>query len=129
MTVRLSPQLKNQYDQLVQAEQRIRSFTTQREQWELQKASIENAVNELTAVKEKDPNTAVYKNAGAVLIKVPDIDKVMEELKEKKELLEMRIKTVTKQLERISQQYESMKEKFSQAVQQMNQPQDFQAPM
>jgi len=124
--IKLPPQLKNQYDQLVETEQRLRSFTAQKSQWEMQKASIENSIAELETAKQTNPDTPIYKNAGAILIKVNSIDKILEELKEKNELLDMRMKTVTKQIERISEQYESMKDKFQKAIQQMSQSPDFQ---
>ncbi|MBD3230655.1 MAG: hypothetical protein GF329_20920 [Candidatus Lokiarchaeota archaeon] len=127
--MRLPPQLKNQYEQLIQTEQRIRQFNSQRNQWELQKATIENAITELEKAQEENPEVEIYKNAGAILIQTPDLEKVLEELKEKEELLTMRLKTVTKQIERVSQQYEQMKQKFQQSVQQMSQGQNFQAPM
>ncbi|MHA1231897.1 MAG: prefoldin subunit [Candidatus Helarchaeota archaeon] len=127
--IRLPPQLKNQYEQLVQTEQRLMTITSQKTNWERQKLSIENAISELEAALEKDPNAEVYKSAGAVLIKVLDVKKVLEELKEKEELISMRLKTVNKQIERIKQQYDSMKEKFQQSLQQFSQSQDFQSPM
>ncbi|MHA1694720.1 MAG: prefoldin subunit beta [Candidatus Helarchaeota archaeon] len=127
--MKLPPQLKNQYEQLIQTEQRIRTFNSQKSQWEIQKATIENAISELETTKEKNPNTEVYKNAGAILIKVNDIDKAIQDLKEKEELLNMRLKTVNKQIERINQQYEAMKDKFQKSIQQFTQPQDFQNPM
>ncbi|TFF88670.1 MAG: hypothetical protein EU549_02580 [Promethearchaeota archaeon] len=127
--MRLPPQLKNQYDQLIQTEQRIRQFNSQRNQWELQKATLENAISELEEAKEKNPDVEIYKNAGAILIESPNIDELLEELKEKEELLTMRLKTVKKQIDRVSQQYEQMKQKFQQSVQQMSQGQNFQAPM
>lgn len=127
--MRLPPQLKNQYDQLVQAEQRLRTFSSQKTQLEVQKATIETALSELEKAKETNPDVPVYKNAGAVMIKATKLDDVLEELKEKQELIEMRLKTVTKQIERINTQYEQMRQQFQQSIQQMSQSQDFKTPM
>ncbi|MHA1268677.1 MAG: prefoldin subunit beta [Candidatus Helarchaeota archaeon] len=124
--INLPPQLKNQYEQLVATAQRMNSFRDQKDQLEFQKMQLENAISELESAKDKNPDVEVYKNSGAILIKVSDIDTFLNELKEKNELIDMRLKTVSKQIERISQQYKSMNEKLQQSMQRLNQSQDLQ---
>ena len=127
--MRLPPQLQAQYDDLVNVEQSLRTIINQQGQMKHQKSMIENAISEIEATKEINPDTTIYKSAGVILIKVPDMDKTLEELKEKEELLNIRITTLDKQIKRLEQTLNTKREQFKQAAQQMTQAQDFKKPM
>ncbi len=82
-------QEKIQELQLLQ--QRLSMFTAQKQQLQLQLAEAENAVSELDKVKPP-----AYKLVGEILVEKP-LDELKKELKEKKEELDLRIKTLEKQ--------------------------------
>ena len=68
------------------------NISGQKQQMQLQSASMKQALEELTKTKEKK----VYKAVGNILIQ-SDTAKVKKELQDKKESLDLRIKTMQKQ--------------------------------
>jgi len=72
-----------------QKQQQVRFLTSQRVQIEMQLKEIENAIKEL----EGSETAEVHKAIGQIIIKA-DSKKVLSELKEKKESLELRVKTL-----------------------------------
>jgi len=127
--IKLPPQLQNQYRELENARQTSIRIAADINRLEIQKVSVENAITELEKALEKEQNPIIYKNAGVILIRAPDAKKILEELKEKNELLEMRLKSRRKQLERVNEQIQTMSNRLTQALQQLRQSQDFQTPM
>ena len=72
-------------------QQRLQLFTAQKQQFQMQMIEVENALTEI----EKTKNS-VYRLVGEILIEKP-AEEVKKELKEKKEELDLRIKTLDKQ--------------------------------
>jgi prefoldin beta subunit len=70
------------------------------------------AVKEL----EKSPDDAVvYKSVGELLFKA-DKPKLLEELKEKKDMMDLRLKTMSKQEERIQSRFTQLQEQLKQSL-------------
>lgn len=109
---RLSPQLKQEILQIQQLQQQAQVMVQQRLQMELQLKETEKAVEELSKLKD---TSEIYKNIGTLLIKSEKKD-VSEELAEKKETLELRIKTFKKQEERIEGKLKEMQTKIQKAL-------------
>ena len=109
----LPQQLQHQLMRLQQIDQQVRVLTTQRTQLELQLRETENALKELESVEE---GVIVYKSVGMLLIKT-DRNKLTEELNDKKETLDMRIKTLQRQEERSKKQRDEMREKLARQIQ------------
>lgn len=109
---RLSPQLKQEILQIQQLQQQAQVMVQQRLQMELQLKETEKAVEELSKLKD---TSEIYKNIGTLLIKSEKKD-VSEELAEKKETLELRIKTFKKQEERIEGKLKEMQTKIQDAL-------------
>lgn len=68
------------------------AISNQKQQFQIQSAALSEAVSELEKTSEKK----VFKAVGNILIQV-DTEKVKKEISEKKESLELRIKTLQKQ--------------------------------
>lgn len=84
-------------------QQQLQSIILQKENIRLQKLEIEKALEELDVTKDKN----VYKIAGPIMIK-KDVTDLKQELSEKKESLELRIKTLEKTEDRITNKLKEM---------------------
>ncbi len=113
MSEEIPQQLQHQLMRLQQIDQQVRVLTTQRTQLELQLRETENALKELESFEE---GVIVYKSVGMLLIKT-DRNKLTEELTDKKETLDMRIKTLQRQEERSKKQRDEMREKLARQIQ------------
>ena len=71
-------------------EQQIQGLSAQKQQFNTQLLEVESALNELSSSKES------YKIIGNVMIKM-DKEKLIKELKEKNDSVEIRIKSIEKQ--------------------------------
>jgi prefoldin beta subunit len=105
---KLPPQIQQRLLRLQQLQQTLQGVMAQKQQLELQLTEVEQATNEL----EKTAKTAViYKSIGALLIKA-EKTKVTTELKEREELLKMRVDVLGKQEERLRNQVKDLQEKL-----------------
>jgi prefoldin beta subunit len=105
---KLPPQIQQRLLRLQQLQQTLQGVMAQKQQLELQLTEVEQATNEL----EKTARTAViYKSIGALLIKA-EKTKVTTELKEREELLKMRVDVLGKQEERLRNQVKDLQEKL-----------------
>jgi prefoldin beta subunit len=105
---KLPPQIQQRLLRLQQLQQTLQGAMVQKQQLELQLTEVEQAINEL----EKTKKTAViYKSIGALLVKSKKTA-VTTELKEREELLKMRVDVLGKQEERLRTQVKELQEKL-----------------
>ncbi|NVM03204.1 MAG: prefoldin subunit beta [Candidatus Helarchaeota archaeon] len=109
----IPPHLQHQIMQLQQLQQRLEMLVAQKSQMEIRMKEAEKALSELEKLSE---GAIVYKNVGTILVKSQK-DKVKEELVDKKDTLEMRLKTIQRQEERTRQQFEEARTKIQSALQ------------
>ncbi len=109
----IPPQLQHQIMQLQQLQQRLEMLVAQKSQMEIRMKEAEKALSEL---EKLDEDSVVYKNVGSILVKSQK-DKVKEELIDKKDTLEMRLKTIQRQEERTRKQFEEARTKIQSALQ------------
>jgi prefoldin beta subunit len=108
----LSPQIRHQLAQFQQAQQQAQAIIAQRQQLEMLLKETEMALQEL----QKLPDDAVvYKSVGTILIRVGK-QELEKSLVEEREELDLRIKTLTNQQERILNRIEEMRQKLEQAL-------------
>jgi prefoldin beta subunit len=112
--MKLSPKIQNQLTQFEQVRQQLQAITTQRIQIESQLREIENASEELKSVTKKK---AIYKRVGGLFVKVDDPKKLKDQLKEKKETYDIRIKTLERQENQLKERYGELQQEISEAVQ------------
>jgi prefoldin beta subunit len=118
--MQIPPALQHQFMQLQQLQQRLEILVSQKNQLEMQMKEAERALAELENLPE---DATVYKSIGAILVK-SDRNKVKEELIDKKDTLEMRIKTIQRQEERTRKQFEESREKIQAALKSPGGPPD-----
>ena len=102
MAQNLPPQLQNQLVELQQLQQRYEMLMQQKGTLDKNLREISKAIEELEKLAE---GAKVYKSLGSILINA-DKNTLKEELVEKKETFEMRLKTIERQEERTKKAFE-----------------------
>jgi prefoldin beta subunit len=114
----IPPQVQNLFAQLQQLKAQIEALGRQRMQVEALLRDAENALEELEKV---DENSLIYKNVGELLIKASK-ETVKEDLAEKKETYDLRLKTLERQEERAQKRYQQLQEQLREALGAVTQP-------
>jgi prefoldin beta subunit len=83
-------EMEEKLNQLQILEQSMQTFLVQKQQFQTQLAEIDSAIEELGKSEH------AYKIVGNIMIKSDKKD-ILEDLKKKKEILELRLKTIEKQ--------------------------------
>jgi prefoldin beta subunit len=112
--IELSPQLKEQLMRLQQMQQTLQAVVTQRQQLEIELSETERAVSELEKASDETP---VYKTIGSILIRT-DKQLLLNELKERKELLSTRVTVLGKQEERTRERIKELQLKLQERLRQ-----------
>lgn len=107
---RLPPEIQQQLLKFQQLQQTLQGVMAQKQQLEMQLSEVEEALNELDKMNE---TAVIYKSIGALLVKSQKTT-VTEELKERKELLRMRVDVLAKQDDRLRTQAKDLQEKLQQ---------------
>lgn len=115
---RLPPQIQQRLLRLQQLQQTLQGVMNQKQQLELQLTEVEQAVIELEKI---DETAVIYKSIGALLIK-SEKAKVTAELKEREELLKMRVNVLSKQEERLKTQVKDLQEKLQRDLRPISPP-------
>jgi prefoldin beta subunit len=115
---RLPPQVQQRLLRLQQLQQTLQSVLTQKQQLELGLTETEQALNELEKLTKQ---AVIYKSVGSLLVKSKKT-KVTKELKEQKELLNMRISVLGKQEERLRTQLKDLQTKLQQDLRPVSPP-------
>ncbi len=108
----IPPQIQQQLVQFQQVQQQAQTVGTQKIQMEMQLKEIEKTLEELEKI---NADSDIYKSVGPLLIKSEKND-VKEELKEKKEVLGLRVKTIQRQEEKILTKLKEMQQKIQDAM-------------
>ena len=103
----LSPQDTEEVTRFQNIQQQLEFMMQQKSSLQHQMDEIKNAIKEL----ESAGDATVYKSAGGIFIK-SDQKYLLDSSKDRKEELEIRLNSITKQVERINKQYEEQKVKI-----------------
>ncbi|MBS7656300.1 MAG: prefoldin subunit beta [Candidatus Bathyarchaeia archaeon] len=104
----LPPAVQERLLRLQQLQQTLQNVLTQKQQVELELLEVDQALSELEKTAD---DGVIYKSVGSLLIKT-EKQKVADELKEKKELSNMRVSVLGKQEERLRAQIKELNEKL-----------------
>ena len=115
---RLPPAVQERLLRLQQLQQTLQSVLTQKQQLELELLEIDQALEELEKTSE---DAVIYKSVGSLLIK-SDKSKITNELKERKELANMRISVLGKQEERLRGQVKELQTKLEKDLRLLSPP-------
>jgi prefoldin beta subunit len=112
MSGELPPQVQNQLAQLQQVQQQAQALAQQKSQLEIMLKESDMAIDELDKLEE---GGVVFKNIGNLMIK-SEKNKTIEEIKDKKETLNLRLQTINRQEERISKRFTQLQEQLKTSV-------------
>ena len=115
---KLPPQIQERLLRLNQLQQTLQSIVAQKQQVELELTEVEQSSAELQKLTD---DAVIYKATGSLMIKT-ERPKMMTELTERKELLNMRVQTLTKQEERYRSQVKEVQAKLQQDLNPVSPP-------
>ena len=109
--IKLSPEAQQILIELQTFQQQMQTVLIQKESLNMQNMEIEKALEELKKTEHED----VYKAVGPILIKSTkkDLDK---ELTERKETIDLRLKSLQKQENRLKDKLKESQEKFEEIL-------------
>ncbi|MEM4699809.1 MAG: prefoldin subunit beta [Candidatus Nezhaarchaeales archaeon] len=108
----LPPEIQNKLLQLQESQERLRALVIRRQQFELELREVQRALEEL---EKLSPDAPVYKTVGSLLF-LADRNKTMSELQDRKETLELHIKTLERQESLARKQVEELRQKIAQSL-------------
>jgi prefoldin beta subunit len=115
MSGEIPPQIQNQLAQLQQLQQQAQAVLTQ-------KAQIEGLVRETEAalreMEKSGDDAVIYKSVGDLLFRA-EKQKLVEELKDRKDMMDLRLKTMAKQEERIQGRFTQLQDQLKLALGQL----------
>jgi prefoldin beta subunit len=109
--VDLSDESKNDIIKFQQIQQQLQLVMMQKQDIQAQKAEIENAIKELGKIKDN----SAYEVIGNIMIKKPK-EEVEKSLKDKVELLKLRLSTIEKQQESLTKSATELQKKLSKNI-------------
>lgn len=115
---RLPPNVQERLLRLQQQQQTLQSVLTQKQQLELELTEVDQALSELEKLTEA---AIIYKSLGSLLVK-SEKQKVTSDLNERKDLLNMRIKVLGKQEERLRSQIKDLQVKLQRDLRPLSPP-------
>ena len=110
MAISLTPMLQQKVEQAQRLQSELESIVTQRYQLEVSLKEVEKSLEELGNLPE---DASIYKSVGSILVQVESKEKIKKELEDKKETLELRIKTVMKQQELLEKKLKEIQEELA----------------
>jgi prefoldin beta subunit len=112
MSAELPPQIQNQVAQLQQLQQQAQALAVQRSQLEL---SLNEANQTLAELEKLDEKAVIFKTVGTILVRSYK-DQVKEELTEKKETFDVRLKSLQRQEERVQTRFQQLQQQLQKAL-------------
>jgi prefoldin beta subunit len=115
--IRLTPEAQQILIDLQAFQQQMQTVLIQKESLNIQSMEIDKALEELKKATTED----VYKAVGPILIKSTRKD-LEKELNEKKETIDLRLKSLQKQDDRIKEKLKDYQEKFEHMLREQEKP-------
>jgi prefoldin beta subunit len=106
----LPPHIQERLLRLQQRQQTLQTVMVQKQQLEMELVEVEQALKELETLKD---DTTIYKAIGSLLVK-SEREKIITDLSERKDLLDMRTKVLSKQEDRLQSQIKELQTKLQQ---------------
>lgn len=108
----LPPSVRQQLVRFQQLQQTLNAILVEKQRLELELMEVKSALEELQKVSD---DAAIYKAVGPVLVQTSK-QQIVEELTERKELTETRLKLLEKQEQRTREQLESLQKELRLAL-------------
>ena len=111
----LPSQLQEQLQKLQQLQQTLQLIVSQNQQVELELSETDKALSEIEKIAVK---AVIYKSIGAILVESKR-NKVVNELKERKDLLNTRVTVLTRQQKRIEARVKELQKSIQERIRQL----------
>lgn len=112
LTEKLPPEVQAKLVQFQQVQEQLKIILAQKQNVQAELREVENVLAELEKLPD---NIELYKNVGHILIRTSKED-VIKELNERKEILELRMKTLEKQEAYLQKQYDELRRKVTEEL-------------
>ncbi len=104
-------EMQNEIMQVQQLQQQLQQIMTQKQQLETRKKDLETALEEIGKLEDE---TRVYKNIGEeILVQVEDRDDLVEEIEDDLESSEIRIKSLSRQEDKLRKKFQELQQKLT----------------
>ena len=113
----LSQEMQGKIMQFQQLQQQIQIIAQQKYQIEMQTTEIEKTLEELSKIKK---GAEIYKSVGTILVRNDDKDGLKKELEDKKETLDIRVKTLANQEKTLREMHQNLQKELTEALQKDN---------
>lgn len=113
MAENLPLQVQQQLVQFQQLQAQLQMFQAQKQQMQAQSREIEHALEALSKIGDDAP---VYRTAGSLLMKTAGKADVVKELTSEKETVDVRLKSLEKQEQRLQEKYNELQQKLQNAL-------------
>ena len=110
----ISQEMQGKIMQFQQLQQQIQVIAQQKYQIEMQVTELEKTIEELGKLKK---GAEVYKSVGTILVRNDDREGLKKELQDKKETLEIRIKTLGNQDKTLREMHQNLQKELTEALQ------------
>ncbi len=101
----INKETENQIRELQLLEQNLQNVLMQKQAFQMELSEVENALEELNKTSEE-----VYRISGNIMIKSSK-DSIMKDLKQKKDLILLRLKSIDSQEKNLSETSENLRKK------------------
>jgi len=105
----LPPSVQESIGRMQQLQNQLQSVLIRKQQYELELKEVEKALGEIEKVSD---DSRIYKIVGSFLIQVSK-DQAIQELKDRKELLELHIRTLARQEGMLREQIEKLRDEVN----------------
>jgi prefoldin beta subunit len=117
---RIPPQVQEQIAQYQNVQQQLQVTASQKLQLMAKLKEIEMGLKEL----EKSKDKKIYKSIGMLLVEVSDIEALKKEMDELRETYDLRVKTMEKQEQRLTERFQKLHEQLSKSFGGETKPED-----
>ena len=107
-------EMQQQMAYFQQLQQRFQMLSQQQSQMEVGLREIEKTIED---VKKLDSKNTIYRASGSVMIKVENFKKLLKELEEESESLELRTKTIKNEVGKMSEEMEKIQKELMPKIQ------------
>ena len=108
----MPPKVQQMFLRYQQLQQQLQLVQARKRQIQLELAEVENALRELEKLGDDVP---IYKSVGSLLIRA-DKASVVKELEDRREFLNLRLRSVEREEERAQQQLEELEPRLRKAL-------------
>ena len=112
MAEQIPPQVQNQLVRFQEQQEQYKALLLRKQQFEMEAKEVEKALQESKNLKD---DAVIYKSVGILLFR-SEKAKIVTELTEKKEELDLRVKTIERQEQRLKQQLEELRKLIMEQV-------------